>query len=66
MTKQFCDRCHTDMTSKVSGRLDGVADADTNGNGKVTDRWDLCTTCYRAVRAFVQGADNKTPRKAKQ
>lgn len=35
MTKQFCDRCRTDITSKVSGRLDGVADADANGNGKV-------------------------------
>jgi ribosomal protein S27AE len=53
MTKQYCDRCGAEITGKKSAAVSGVNDADTDGNGVVTEHADLCTRCYRAVWKFI-------------
>lgn len=47
MTKQFCDRCGSDITQVQSAAISGIRDANANGDGTVTDSVDLCRRCYR-------------------
>jgi len=54
MTRQFCDRCVADVTNKVSASVHIVANADPQGNGKVSDEADLCPACYRALLAWLK------------
>lgn len=44
--RQFCDRCDVDITNEKCGAVVGIDDADEQGNGSVTERADLCVSCY--------------------
>jgi hypothetical protein len=54
MTRTFCDRCARDITTEKSGRVEGVEDADVEGQGATTELADLCERCYLAFRAWLQ------------
>jgi hypothetical protein len=53
MTRTFCDRCGLDITAVKSGRVEGVDDADVDGQGAVSDVADLCEPCYLDFRAWL-------------
>lgn len=65
MTKQYCDRCGTDITGNTSGHFSGVADADEAGNGEVTHEFDLCPSCYDKAVAFMSTGRARTYRRAR-
>jgi hypothetical protein len=54
VTRQFCDRCNTDITGETAACVSLVRDADEQGNGTITDNWDLCTGCVEALDAFIK------------
>jgi hypothetical protein len=63
MTKHYCDRCGCDLTGKTSGAIQGVKDADDQGQGMVTDGAKcLCRRCYLAVWKFLRTAPTKRGR----
>lgn len=60
MTIQYCDRCGVELPEgEQSGAVNGVEDADENGDGAVTFQADVCTRCYQEFIAWV-----KTPRRS--
>jgi hypothetical protein len=53
--KELCDRCGVDLTEKHSAAINGIRDADRDGNGTVTDALEiLCPKCYRAIWKFAR------------
>ena len=57
MTKEFCDRCGKDVNGKRSGSVHGVRDAAADGNGTITDNFDIiCPKCYSLIIAFIRTA----------
>lgn len=60
MTRQFCDRCGADVTGRRWASVHVVADADAQGNGKVTTEGDLCPACYRLLVAWLKPAQRGT------
>jgi hypothetical protein len=63
MMQQFCDRCRADVSDKRSAAVRVVDDADPDGNGRVTDGWDLCPRCLKQLRTWISG--NRDTRKKK-
>jgi hypothetical protein len=41
--------CGVETTDEGSGRLVGIENADAEGNGDVTDHFDVCAGCYAEV-----------------
>jgi hypothetical protein len=54
MTRQFCDRCGFDVTDKMSAAVSIVGDADAQGNGSVSESVDLCSSCAKALGAWLR------------
>lgn len=57
MIRTFCDRCGTETTGDQHGAINGIEDADDNGNGtnQANDCFDIiCATCYLAWRAWMR------------
>lgn len=46
MQLHLCDWCERDIKGKKSASITAVADADDEGVGNVTDRFDLCPRCF--------------------
>jgi hypothetical protein len=61
MTRQYCDRCKTDVTGKISASVRIVSDADTLGNGEVTTAADLCQACRKLLEAWLTTAPDAAP-----
>lgn len=56
MTRDFCDRCHAEVTGKKSSAIHGIQDADRDGNGTANDHFDVvCLRCYRAFLVWMKG-----------
>jgi hypothetical protein len=54
MTRTFCDTCGAETTNKVSSAIGGIADADNDGNGTVTDQLEVCRACYRSFKLWAK------------
>lgn len=63
MKRQYCNRCNADVTNKKSAALYLIDDADENGGGTITGEWDLCPSCARTFRVFLNGAAIKAVRR---
>ena len=65
MTRQFCDRCGADVTQKKSAVVRMIGDADSQGNGAITNELDLCQPCRRALERWLQTTPTHTKAKAR-
>ena len=54
MRKQLCDLCGADITLVRSCSIQGINDADVEGNGAINDAFDACVRCYRAWRRWMR------------
>ena len=53
-THTECDRCGKDVSDVKSGHVIGIEDADSEGDGEVTDVVDLCESCYLEYREWLK------------
>lgn len=62
MVKEFCDLCGIDVTETQSGAIRAGDDCDANGEGAVTDCWDIvCPRCYEKFKAFMVSLKKPKP-----
>ncbi len=60
MKRRFCDR-HAGRGESVEIQMTHVpnvqivADGNEDGDGTVTDAWDLCETCHSLFQRFMDG-----------
>lgn len=55
LIREFCDRCGKEVTGQQSGAINGVDDADRNGDGTVTHIFNvLCLGCYQRAIDFLR------------
>lgn len=56
MIKTFCDRCGKETTGEKHGSINGVEEADDNGDGtnQAPDCFDIiCDACFESWRAWM-------------
>lgn len=54
MTIQYCDRCGVELVKgEQSAAINGVPDADEEGNGTVEQHLDVCLLCYREFKTWL-------------
>jgi hypothetical protein len=61
MIKTFCDRCRKETTGEPHGAINGIVDANDNGDGtnQVPDCFDIvCEACFAAWRAWMKPCTN--------
>ena len=63
MTKDYCDVCGKETTGRTSAVIDGIADADAEGNGTITDHFAVCLGCFRKWKHAML---NLLPKKARK
>lgn len=59
---QYCDRCGRDVSGEPSSAIQGIADADRDGNGTVTHMFDICEECYDAIIHFIKNELSRSSR----
>jgi hypothetical protein len=60
--RMYCDVCGADTTDKRSSALDGIREADWEGNGEVTDHFDVCVRCYNKWKRFIASLQSERRR----
>lgn len=59
MRRDYCDRCGADITDRASSSVQGIKEADLDGNGTITDGGAVCRKCYRLFRAWFNAVKVK-------
>ena len=57
MIKTFCDRCERETTGEKHGAINGIDDANDNGDGtnQAPDCFDIvCRECFDAWRTWMK------------